>query len=322
MLARLASRAVQTVLVIFAAASVSFLLLQLAPGDPVSAIADASNVPADVRAQWRAQRGYDQPVLVQYARWIGNVARGRLGHSTSQNRPVMDVVVDHLPNTLLLMTIALTASMLCGSVLGAWQGAHTGSRRDRFVSFVSLVLYSVPEFWFALMLAFVFAYQLHWLPASGMIDAALYDSMTASEKVLDRVRHLVLPVAALTLMGTAIFARYQRAAMRDSIGEPFVRTARAKGLSERAVRRQAWRTAILPVVTLGGLFFPALLTGAVFVERVFGWPGMGEVLLQAINRRDYELVSAGVIIGSAMTALGTLLADLVRAMVDPRLRRP
>jgi len=312
---------VQTLLVVLTASSLSFLLLQLAPGDPISALADASNVPIELRAQWRAQQGFDQPVGVQYVRWIGDVARGRLGHSTSQQRPVIEVIADHLPNTLLLMGCALTASVLLGALLGAWQGAHGGARGDRLASFASLVLYSVPEFWFGLMLAFVFAVRLRWLPAGGMIDVALHDSMSLSQQLADRLRHLVLPVTALTVFGAAVFARYQRAAMRESIGLPFVRTARAKGLSEPAVRRQAWRNAVLPIVTLGGLYFPALLTGAVFVERVFGWPGMGDVLVQAIYRRDYQLVSAGVILGSLMTSLGNLLADVVRAMLDPRLRR-
>lgn len=274
-----------------------------------------------MRAQWRAQQGFDQPVGVQYVRWIGNVARGRLGHSTSQQRPVADVIADHLPNTLLLMGCALTASIVLGALLGAWQGTHGGTRRDRFASFVSLVLYSVPEFWFGSMLAFVFAFRLGWLPAGGMVDVAMHDSMSTAERIEDRLRHLVLPVTTLVVFGTAVFARYQRAAMRESITLPFVRTARAKGMSEPAVRWQAWRNAVLPIVTLGGLYFPALLTGAVFVEHVFGWPGMGGVLVQAIYKRDYQLVSAGVILGSAMTSLGNLLADVVRAMVDPRLRR-
>ena len=320
MLARLASRALQTVFVVFAAASFAFLLLHLAPGDPISAMAEANNVPSEVRAQWRAQQGYDRPIGVQYARWIGDVARGRFGHSTSQQRAVIDVIADRLPNTLLLMSLALGASLLFGTALGAWQGARIGGRGDRAVSFVSLLLYSVPEFWFALMLLFLFAYRLHLLPATGMIDAAMYDNMTPMAKLVDRARHLVLPWTALTVMGTVIFARYQRAAMRESIGEPFMRTARAKGLSEPAARRHAWRVAMPPVITLVGLFFPALLTGAVFVERVFGWPGMGTALLDAISRRDYALVSACVIVGSAMTAIGTLLADVVRALIDPRLR--
>jgi len=319
--ARLISRAVQSVFVVFVAASLTFLLLQLAPGDPISAIADASNVPTEVRAQWRAQQGFDQPVATQYVRWIGNVARGQLGHSTSQQRPVRAVIADRLPNTLLLMGLALGASLLFGASLGAWQATRTGSAADRAVSFTSLVLYSVPEFWFALMLLFVFSYWIPVLPATGMIDVAMHGSMSSGARLWDRLRHLVLPWTALTVMGTAIFARYQRVAMRDALSEQFVRTARAKGLTTWSVYWHAFRTALLPTITLAGLFFPALLTGAVFVERVFGWPGMGSALLTAINSRDYALVSASVIVGSAMTALGSLFADVLRALADPRLRR-
>ncbi len=286
----------------------------------MSSIADASNVPLELRAQWRAQQGLDQPVAVQYRRWIVDVARGRLGHSTSQQRPVVDVIGERLPRTLLLMSLALGASIVLGAALGAWQGARAGKSSDRALTFVSLLLYSIPEFWFALALLYLFAYRLHVLPATGMIDAAMYDSMTPWQQVVDRARHLVLPWMSLTVMGTAIFARYQRGTMCDIMREPFVRTARAKGLAEPAVRRHAWRAAILPVVTLAGLYFPALLTGAVFVERVFGWPGLGSALLDAIGNRDYALVSACVIVGSAMTAMGSLLADVVRALVDPRLR--
>ncbi len=319
-MARLISRAIQSVLVVVVAASLSFLLLHLAPGDPFSTIADLSSVPPDLREQWNTQQGFDRPVAEQYVRWMGNVARLHFGHSTSQHRPVLDVIGDRLPNTLLLMSLALAASIMLGSMLGAWQGARAGSRGDRAVTFTSLVLYSIPEFWFALALMFVFAYRLHLLPASGIVDVAMHDTMTPWWQFVDRARHLVLPWTALTVMGTAIFARYQRASMCESLREPFVRTARAKGLSESAARRQAWRTAALPIVTLVGLFFPALLTGAVFVERIFGWPGLGSALLDAIRHHDYALVSACVIIGSAMSALGSLLADVVRVLVDPRLR--
>ena len=317
---RLVSRAIQSVLVVFVAASFSFLLLQVAPGDPISTIADLSRVPPDLIEQWKEQQGFNDPVLEQYTRWIGNVARGNFGRSTSEARPVINVIGERLPRTILLMGLALTASVVFGSMLGAWQGARAGSKRDRAVSFVSLFLYSIPEFWFALALGFVFAYQLHLLPASGMIDVAMHDSMTPWQQLVDRARHLVLPWVALTVTGAAIFSRYQRVSMTESLQEPFVRTARAKGLSESAARRQAWRNALLPIVTLVGLFFPALMTGAVFVEHVFGWPGLGSTLVDAIGKQDYFLVSACVIIGSAMTTLGSLLADVTRALIDPRRR--
>jgi peptide/nickel transport system permease protein len=307
-------------LVVFVAASVSFLLLHFAPGDPISTIADVSGVSPELRAQWRAQKGYDQPVPVQYARWLNNVAHGEFGVSSSQNRSVSAVILERLPNTLALMSLALTASIAIGAAVGAWQGTHAGSRRDRTLSFASLLLYSVPEFWLGLLLMWLFVLLLPTgLPAGGMVSD-VYESLSRGQRFVDRLSHLVLPWASLTIMGAAIFSRYQRAAMRDVLHESFLRTARAGGLDESHIRRHAWRVAVLPVVSLAGLFFPALLTGAVFVEHVFSWPGMGETLLKAIGARDYELVSGCIIVGSAMTAIGNALADVVRLQLDPRLR--
>lgn len=321
LLARSVRRAVQVVLVVFAAATLSFLLLHLAPGDPISAIADAGNVAPELLEQWRHQHGYDRALLVQYGDWLAHVARGDFGYATSQHRPVADVIATALPNTLLLMSLALLGSIAIGAGVGAWQGARAGSTRDRALSFVELIFYAIPEFvlgaallWFVVLVAHID------LPTGGMVDEVQHDSMTQAGQLYDVARHLVLPWLSLTVIGAAVFARYQRAAVRDVSSEPFVRTARAKGLTDAQIRRQVRRAARLPVITLAGLFFPTLLTGAVFVEKIYSWPGMGYVLLLAINKRDYYLVSACIIVGSAMTVLGSLLADLIRAMVDPRLR--
>ncbi len=273
----------------------------------------------ELRARWRALYGLDRPLWAQYADWLGRAVRGDLGRSITQQRPVATILREVLPNTLLLMGLAFAASAALGSALGAWQGARAGSRGDRAASTLALVVYSLPEFWLALVLLMVFAHRLHWLPVTGMTDP-MHDHLPPGRQLLDRLRHLVLPWLSLTLVGTAVFARFQRAAMREAIGEPFVRTARAKGLPGRAVRRHAWRAALLPVITLAGLLFPALLAGAVFVERVFSWPGMGTTLVRAITEHDYELVAAIVVLGSAMTAAGSLLADVVREVADPRLR--
>jgi len=222
-----------------------------------------------------------------------------------------------LPKTLLLMGLAFVASLLLGVVLGVWQGARAGSGGDRTLSALTLGMYSVPEFVLAIGLLLLFVSALHWLPASGMTDP-MHDYMPFADRIIDRVRHLVLPTVALTVVSAGVFARFQRAAMRDSMGEPFVRTARAKGLSEGAVRRHALRASLLPVITLAGLLFPTLLGGAVLVEKVFNWPGMGSLLFEGAGERDYWLVTGAVVVGSTMTALGTLLADVARALVDPR----
>ncbi len=314
-------RLLQALLVVWAASTATFVLLRAAPGDLYTTSLDGFSVPDSTRALWRAQRGLDQPLPAQYLLWVRNAARGDLGYSTMFKRPVRDVMRDVLPRTLLLMGLALATSMLCGMAIGAWQGTRAGSTGDRWISTLSMIAYSLPEFWLALLMLQIFVQWLGWFPATGIVDA-MHDLMPPGEQLLDRLRHLALPWCTLSLVGTALFARFQRSSMIDAWREPHVRTARAKGLTERAVRRHAWRTALVPVITLFGLLFPALLGGAVFVERVFGWPGMGYTTILAVGARDYDLVTAAVIVGSAMTAVGSLLADGLLTIADPRTRAP
>ncbi len=318
---RLVRRAAHSVLVVVVAATVSFVLLHVAPGDPISAMAGAANVSPETRAAWRKQHGYDRPIGEQYVRWLASVSQGDFGRSSSLNRPVSEVLIERLPRTAGLMTLALAASLLIGTALGSWQGVRLGSVGDRATSFASLMLYAIPEFLIGLALLRLLVLHWHWpLPVSGMFSVGTYEDLTPLGQLGDRAKHLILPTISLTLVGLAVFARYQRASMSESFRLPFVRTARAKGLDESLVRAQVRRNAYPPIVTIAGLFVPSLLTGAVFVERIYGWPGMGDALVGAITSRDYELVSACVILGSAMTALGSLLADVVRALIDPRLR--
>jgi peptide/nickel transport system permease protein len=274
-------RVLQSVAVVCSAATLAFVLLQLAPGDPATALGEG--VAPELRAAIRARYGLDDSIATQYGRWLWSLLRGDLGWSRDQQRPVAAVLADALPRSLVLMGCALSVSLMGGMLIGAWQGARAGSRRDRTTSTALLVLYSLPEFWVALLLLVVFAHQLHWLPATGITDE-MSRYLTAREQLVDRVRHLVLPLTSLSLVGVAVFARYQRDAMQESMAQAFVRTARAKGLSESAVRRQAWRSALLPVITVTGLMLPALITGAVFVERVFAWPGMGYAMIRATIR--------------------------------------
>lgn len=302
----------------WAAATLVFVLLRLAPGDPYATRFEGLPIPRETRDAWRAQRGLDAPMPVQYARWLGLTVRGELGWSTQYQRPVRDVIADLLPRTALLMGLALLTSLALGMWLGAWQGARSGSLGDQVATTSTLVLYSVPEFWLALLLLQLFVQTLGWLPATGMVSAT-HDYLPFAEQVHDRVRHLVLPWLALSLVGVSVFARFQRSSMHEAWREPFVRTARAKGLAERGVRWHAWRTALAPVIALTGLTLPALVGGAVFVERIFAWPGLGNAAVQAVTARDYDLVTATVLLTSAVTVLGSLLADVVQRVVDPRI---
>jgi peptide/nickel transport system permease protein len=320
--AYLARRLAQGVLVIALVATATFVLIRLAPGNPFASSLDGPSVSREVRDAWYAQYGFDRPIAEQYGRYMVNVARGDFGYSTSQRRPVRDTIADALPRTLALMVLALAASFAAGIALGVFQAVHRGSVADRAAGAVTLMFYSMPDFWLALMVMLTFAYWIPLFPVAGMTDAVMHGYWPAWRQLLDRLHHLVLPVATLTLLSTAVIARYQRAAMLDVIHDEYVRTARAKGVTERGVmRRHALRNALLPIITIFGLSFPALLGGAVFVERIFAWPGMGLLTVTAISQRDYHLVTAAVIVGSGMVVAGSLLADLLSAAVDPRLRR-
>jgi peptide/nickel transport system permease protein len=303
--------------VVWAAATLVFGLLRLAPGDPYATQLDGLPIPQEARDAQRTQRALDRPMPVQYVRWLANTVRGELGWSTLHERPVRDVLVDLVPPTVLLMGLALSTSLLLGMWLGAWQGARAGSVGDQVASTTTLALYSVPEFWLALLLLQLFVQTLGWFPATGMVQP-MHEYLTWFERVKDRLWHLVLPWLTLSLVGVSVFARFQRSSMYDAWREPFVRTARAKGLAERGVRWHAWRTALAPVIALTGLTLPALLGGAVFVESMFSWPGMGSATVRAVGARDYEFVTAAVLLTSALTVLGSLLADLAQRMADPR----
>jgi peptide/nickel transport system permease protein len=317
----LRDRLLQAVGVVFLVTTLTFLLVHLAPGDPLSAALDRPGVTAEVRAQWRQQFGLDRPLGEQYVRWIASVPRGELGYSFSHLRPVRDVLLDAFPRTLLLVGLALALSFALGVAVGVLQAERVGGRRDRWLGRGLLLLYSVPDFWLALLALLLFAYRIPILPPGGIVDPVLHDYLPLGSRVLDRLVHLVLPVLTLGLLSSAVIARHQRSSLIDVLPSDWMRTALAKGLSWRdAVRRHALRNALLSTITLFGLSLPAMAGGAVFVEKVFSWPGMGMVTVNAIGARDYPLITAGVLVISVSVVLGALIADLAVAAADPRVR--
>jgi peptide/nickel transport system permease protein len=302
-------------------ATVTFALIHLAPGDPFSAVLDNPNVNERVRATLRAQYGLDRPLPEQFVRYIGQLGRGDLGWSFSHDRPVREVLSSALPNTLLLMTIALLGSFALGILIALIQVARRGSVVDHTLGGVSLFFYSMPDFWLAILALLAFTYWLPLFPIGGAVDPVMHDYMGLWARIGDRLRHLALPALTLTVLASPGVARYQRAALLDVLPADYIRTARLKGLTEREIlRRHALRNALLPIISLLGLSFPALLTGAFFIEKIFAWPGMGLAVVNAIGTRDYPLVVGGVILGSIMVTVGSLLADLLYAWADPRLR--
>lgn len=294
-------------------------MVHLAPGDPFDAM--GSSRAAEVAARQRELFGYDKPLAEQYVRYVANVARGELGYSHSLQMPVARALGATLPRTLLLMGVALAVSFAFGIWLGVFEAKRQGRPAGRAANAFSLFVYSLPPFWLGLMILLAFAYWWPVLPAGGMKDIAMAGHMDFGRALVDRLRHLVLPVATLALWTGAFIARFQRAALLDVMPLEYIRTAQAKGLNaSEIVRRHALRNALLPMITLAGYLFPYLLGGAVLIERIYAWPGMGLLVTNAIFSRDYALVVGSVWVGGAMVAAGSLLADVGYAAADPRIR--
>lgn len=317
----IASRLAQAVVVVVVVTTLVFVLIHLAPGDPFGSAMDNPNVTEALRARWRAMYGLDRPLFEQYLLYIRNMARGDFGWSFSMHRPVIDVLRSALPNTLLLAGTALVLGFAGGIGLAVIQAMRPGSRTDRTLGAGSMFFYAMPDFWLALMMMLIFAYWIPLFPVAGLVDPVMHEYMTPLGALADRLRHLALPAITLALLAGAAVARYQRAELLRVLPDDFVRTARAKGVSERRVMWvHVLRNALIPTVSLLGLSLPVLFTGAVFIERVFAWPGMGWVILGAVSTRDYPLVTAGVIVAAATVTLGNLAADLLYMVVDPRIR--
>jgi peptide/nickel transport system permease protein len=317
----IAQRLAQAAVIVAIVAAITFALIHLAPGDPFSAVMENPNVSEAVRETLRAQYGLDRPLPEQFVKYVNSLAHGELGWSFSHERPVREVLATALPNTLLLMAVALVGSFTLGILIALVQVARRGSATDHALSGISLLFISMPDFWLALLTLLAFTYWVPLFPVGGAIDVVNHEYMGFGGRVVDRLWHLALPALTLTALASASVARYQRAALLDVLPADYIRTARLKGLTEREVlRRHALRNALLPIITMIGLSFPALLTGTFFVEKIFSWPGMGYAVVNAIATRDYQLVVGGVIIGSIMVTLGSLLADLLYALADPRLR--
>jgi peptide/nickel transport system permease protein len=316
---RLAARLGQSVVVVFIVTTIAFLVIRSAPGDPF-AYDDAARITPAVRAEWRARFGYDQPLIVQYGRYLWSVAHGHLGYSTLKSEPVATALAEALPRTLALAGLGLLLSLVIGVAVGTAQAARRGRWFDRITSFVLLVLYSLPDFWGALIVLLIFAYWWQVFPAGGIVDA-MHEYMPPGRAFGDRLYHLVLPLASLVLLTTGGISRYQRGAVLEVLPADYVRTARAKGASEsRVIWRHALRTALAPVIVLLGIMFPALLGGTIFVEHVFSWPGIGLLATDAIGSRDYDLVTATVIVGAVLVVAGNLISDALHVALDPRVR--
>lgn len=302
-----------------------FFIINLAPGDPTARYFNP-NVAPEVIEQMRRNLGLDQPLHIQYFKWLSSFLQGNFGYSFGQMRPISDILPETLWNTVQLMLASLVIIFVVGMLVGIVQAVRQYSAADNVLTFLALFFYSMPSFWFALMLVLLFSWKANqwgWplqLPATGMTSVG-YEFLSTGGKIWDRITHLILPVTALGIGNAAGVARYMRGSMLEVIHQDYIRTARAKGLSERSVIfKHALRNAMIPIITLLGLYLPVLLSGSVLVETIFAWPGMGRLIVDAIFQRDYPLVMATSFVAAAMVVAGNLLADILYAVVDPRIR--
>ena len=292
---------------------VIFLLANLMPGDPILAVMTGEAQLSEAQLQEARERlGLDAPLPVRYVRWLGEVARGNLGDSYITGRPVLDTLLRRIPPTLELMGVSLLFSILIGMALGILSAVKQYSFLDYLLTVLGFAGVSVPVFFTGMLLIYVFALKLQWLPTSGM--------MTPGEpfSLVDNLRHLLMPALAIGLLRTAVFMRYTRGSMLEVLQSDFVRTARSKGLSERTVTVHALRNALIPVVTIIGLNLPVLIGGAVIIETLFQWPGMGLAYITAVNQRDYTMIMGFVLFTSVFVLISNLLTDVTYALVDPR----
>ena len=311
-------RIVQSIVLVFLVLTITFFLLHLAPGDPLSRYYDPEISPETVQ-MIKEKLGLDRPIHEQYLRWIGSFMKGDFGVSLEFKRPVKELLAEAIPNTLRLTLCALFLHIVLGIFLGILSAARRYTLFDRINTVVALFLYSIPSFWLALMLILIFSLKLGILPSSHMQSIGA-ENLSGFALFMDRLAHLVLPSFVLGIASAASTARYMRGSMLDVLREDYIRTARAKGLPERAVfLKHAFKNAALPIVTIVGLSLPFLLGGAVVTEQRFSWPGMGRLAVQAIYSRDYPVILAVNFVVAVMVIAGNLLADVSYALLDPRI---
>ena len=291
----------------------SFVFMQLAPGGPDTLLARNARM-SDARLEAiRANWGLDQPLYVQLGKWLLNLAQGDLGTSYTQTRPVSDIILEVFPNTVYLMAVALTISLTMALIFGIGAAVRQYSFFDHFTSLSAYFGLAMPVFWIGLMLQILFAVKLGWLPSGNMHD-------TNESGILDLLEHMALPAATLAIGSIASWSRFLRSSTLDALGQDFVRTARAKGLRERVVLlRHVARNAMIPFVTVVSIDIPLYLTGAVLTETVFSWPGMGRLFFDSLTKRDYPILMGILVLGAVLIIIGNLIADVLYALLDPRI---
>ena len=306
------------VAVVLVIATFNFVLVHAAPGDPAQVIAGQSgSADAKLLSQLRAEYGLDKPYPVQLATYLKRILTLDLGFSYRQQRPVLSLLLERLPATLLLTGTAFLLALLVGVVLGTLAGVRAGTWSDTLFTVLSLLLYAMPVFWLGLMLVLLFSVKLEWLPAFGYVTIGV--EMTPLQHIRDIASHLLLPAVSLAAVYLAIYARLMRSSVIEVTHQDFIKTARAKGLKQpRIIARHILRNAILPVVTVAGMQAGALVGGAVVIETVFAWPGLGRLTYDAVLQRDYPVMLGIFLAMSIIVIVLNLVTDAIYRLIDPR----
>ncbi|MGO4124486.1 ABC transporter permease [Inquilinus sp. YAF38] len=307
-------RVLQSLLLLWLVSMIGFAILHLTPGGPLSQFALVPGMTQARLAEIAHDMGLDRSLPVQYWEWASRLLTGDWGRSYRDQSPVLSVIGSHLFATLELMATAILIAVLLGVWIGVMGAVRRYSVADMLATVGAMVALSIPTFWFGLVVIYIFSVRLQWLPAGSMYTVG-------DGSLLDFLHHLIAPALVLALVEVAIWSRYMRASMIDVINQDYIRTARAKGLPEKRVLiRHALRNALLPMITLAGLELPALLGGALVTETVFTWPGMGRLFLDSLGYRDYPVVMGILMFSAVLVLLGNLLADILCAVADPRIR--
>ncbi|MCA9858124.1 MAG: ABC transporter permease [Thermomicrobiales bacterium] len=297
---------------LFGVAVISFMLMQVAPGGPDATYARSPRMTDERLQALREKMGLDQSIPVQFVKWIQNLLRGDLGSSYVQNRPVTQVIQDAFPNTLLLVTVGLILALVFALLFGVLAAVNPYGWFDNVTALISYFGLAMPVFWFGLMLQILFSVKLGWLPSSGLHDPQ-------NPGVLDTLEHLVLPAVTLAIGSIAVWSRYIRSSTIETLQHDYVRTARAKGLSDRSVlSRHVLRNSLTSFITVAAIDIPLYLTGVVFIETVFSLPGMGRLFYDSLTRRDYPVLMGILMFSATLIIIGNLIADLIYAKLDPR----
>jgi peptide/nickel transport system permease protein len=315
MLSYIGRRVLQAIPLLIGVSVIGFGLMHLAPGGPLAVYTLNPTITAQDIERIKVIFGLDQPVHVQYLKWATGMFTGNWGYTFFGGRPVLGVIVERLPATMLLMGSALSIAILLGITVGMIGAARRYSVWDYLATSGALVALSFPTFWFGLMAIFVFAVDLRWLPSGGMYE------LGEEGNVVDLLRHLILPTLVLALVITATYSRYARSAFLEVLHQDYMRTARAKGLRPRErLFRHAFPNAVKPLIALLGTDLPVLFSGALVTESIFGWPGMGRLFVDALTMKEYPILMGMMMFTAFFVILGNLLADIAIALLDPRVR--